>query len=87
LLVVPSEKVSSLTKEKTTTLLHGKILIVIPRKAGKAHERNLIKRRIKAIYYEEKLYAKPIVSIVLVRKEATKINFEDLKKFLVKNLR
>ncbi len=87
MLIVTPEKVSSLAKEKTPPLSHGKLLIVIPRKAGKAHERNLIKRRIKAIYYEEKLYEKSIISIILVREEATKISFEELKKFLVKNLR
>ena len=78
---------SSQIKEQESPQKHGKLLVVIPGKAGKAHERNLIKRRVKAIYYEEKLYQKPIISILLVYKQAKELNFDELKKFLIKNLR
>ncbi len=64
----------------------GKILIVIPGKSGKAHDRNKFKRQIKAIFYEEQLYKKPINSIILVYKSALKLTFEQIKQFLVENL-
>ena len=61
---------------------HGKLLIVTPRACGKAHERNRIKRQARAIFYEEKLYQKPMMWILLVRKGATDLTFDQLKKFL-----
>lgn len=64
----------------------GKLLVIIPKKSGKAFERNLIKRRLKAIFYEEKLFEKPLVYIIIVYKAAMDLNFQDLKKILIKNL-
>jgi ribonuclease P protein component len=66
---------------------HGKLLIITPKASGKANQRNLLRRRIKSIYYEEKLYTKPIIAILLVYKEAPKLSFEELKNFLSKNLK
>ena len=63
----------------------GKLLIVIPAKTGKAVDRNKIKRQIKAIFYEERLFEKPLISILLVYKPALKLNFEQIKEFLVKS--
>ena len=65
---------------------HGKLLIIIPRAVGTAVVRNKIRRQIKAVFYEERLYEKLVTSIVLIYKQATKIGFEELKKFLVKNI-
>ncbi|MFA5075433.1 MAG: ribonuclease P protein component [Candidatus Babeliales bacterium] len=65
---------------------YGKLLIIIPAKTGKAHDRNLIKRRIKAIFYEQKLYEKSINSIIFVYKPALNLTFEQLKDFLVQNI-
>lgn len=75
LLVTPSMK------------LFGKLLIITPKKSGKAYERNLIKRRFKAIFYEEKLFEKPLTYIIFVYKAAMKLDFQNLKNFLVKNLK
>lgn len=63
---------------------HGKLLIIVPKSFGNAPKRNRIKRQIKSIYFEEKLYEKKIASILLVYKEARDLSFEQLKKFLVK---
>jgi ribonuclease P protein component len=60
----------------------GRILIVLPRAVGTAPERNLIKRRLKAIFYQEKWYEKKIDLIVLVRKGATKFTFHELETLL-----
>jgi ribonuclease P protein component len=61
---------------------HGKLLIVLPRKFGKAHERNLIRRQLKAIFYEEQLYKQPVVWLLILYFEAKKLDFPALKKFL-----
>ncbi len=64
----------------------GKILIIIPAAAGKAHDRNLIRRQIKSIFYEEKLYQNQHVFILLVYRQAIDLSFEEIKNFLVENL-
>ena len=64
------------------SLLHGKLLIIIPRAFGSAPERNLLRRRLKAIYYEEKLFEVPIVVIAICYKQAQKLSFNEIKPFL-----
>jgi len=68
-----------------TTLSHGKLLIVASRKSGRAHERNKIKRQLKAIFYEEKLYKKPVTSIVIVYKQAMNLTYDQIKEFLLQS--
>ena len=60
----------------------GRILIVISGKSGIAAHRNLIRRRIKALFYEEKLYLSPFDSIIFVKKEAMGHSYADLKGYL-----
>jgi ribonuclease P protein component len=60
----------------------GRILIVIPRLVGSAPQRNLIRRRIKALFYQGKLYEKKQDLIVLVRKGATKLSYQELKQII-----
>ncbi len=67
-------------------VLHGKLLLVIPRAFGKAHERNLLRRRLRSIYYEEKLYLRPIISMIICYKQAQTLSFEQLRTFLIENL-
>ena len=62
---------------------HGKLLIITPRAMGKAHLRNLMRRQLKAIYYENKLYTNTTTLILLVYKAATELTFEELKAFLI----
>ena len=38
----------------------GRILVITPKKMGTAPKRNLIRRRLKALFYEEKLFEKRI---------------------------
>ncbi|KKP35572.1 MAG: Ribonuclease P protein component [candidate division TM6 bacterium GW2011_GWF2_32_72] len=65
-------------------LSYSRILIITPKKTGSAPERNLIRRRLKAIFYEEKLFENnPYDCIVLARPEATKLSFLDLKRILI----
>ncbi len=63
---------------------HGKLLIIIPRRVGPAHVRNLIKRRVHSVFYEEKLYLNVRESALLVYPEARKFSFDDTKAFLIK---
>lgn len=65
---------------------HGKLLIIVPRKVGKAHIRNKIRRRIKEIFYTNQLYKKPLRSIILVYPDAVNLSFEQLTAFFTKGL-
>lgn len=67
-------------------LEYGKILIVIPKRAGKASKRNRLRRQVKSIFYHEKLYTKPITSILLIYENALDLTFEQLREFLVDNI-
>jgi len=62
----------------------GHILIIASRKTGNAPERNKIRRRLKSIFYEEKLYEKGLDCIVIVKKEGTTMPFVELKELLLK---
>ena len=75
-----------LLRASDPSLLHGKLLIVIPRAFGKAHDRNLLRRRARSIYYEEKLYSQPFVWILICYSEAQNLSFEQLKTFLIENI-
>ncbi len=65
---------------------HSKLLVVTPRASGKAHDRNLIRRRAKAIFYEHALHEKPAIFILLVNKRGTGASFDSLKSFLLKHI-
>ncbi len=67
----------------TVDLPHGKLLIITPRAAGKSHERNLIRRQLKNIFFQEQCYLAPFIWIVIVSPKAKTISFDALKKFLV----
>lgn len=64
------------------TLSYGRMLIVIPKRVGNAVKRNLIKRRLKNIFYQEKFYDGPYDWIILVRPEAKKLSFQEMKDLL-----
>jgi ribonuclease P protein component len=61
----------------------GSLLIMIPRASGKAHDRNLFRRRVKAIFYGDKLYTIPSTWILLVQKQAIDLSFDQIRKFLM----
>ncbi len=63
---------------------YGRILLIVPRQSGSAPQRNLIKRRLKSIFYEHKLYEKGFDLAINVRKEATDLPFETLQTILHK---
>jgi ribonuclease P protein component len=61
----------------------GKLLVVTPRHTGNAVHRNRIRRRLKAIFYEEKLGNRGYNCIVIVKKESNTLSFDDLKALLI----
>lgn len=61
----------------------GRVLIVAPRKVGNAPERNLIRRRIKSIFYEEKLYDRPYDWVIIAQKKMVDISFAQLKDIIL----
>lgn len=65
---------------------YGKILIITPRSSGKAHERNLFRRRVKAIFYEEELYENKHVFVIIAYKNLHSLDFETLKKILIDSI-
>lgn len=61
----------------------GHLLVVTPRKIGNAPERNKVRRRLKAVFYEEKLFEAPYDCIVIVKPGGIKIPFSQLRKMLL----
>ncbi|MFT6765787.1 MAG: ribonuclease P protein component [Alteromonas naphthalenivorans] len=62
--------------------VHGRILIITPRRSGNSPERNLIRRRLKSIFIEDELSQKNIDLVVIVRREGIDTSFGTLKKLL-----
>lgn len=62
---------------------HGKILLIASRKVGNSPERNLLKRRCKAIFYEERLFESNIHFALIFRSPAKKLTFLELKTILI----
>ncbi|MBP6892155.1 ribonuclease P protein component [Candidatus Babeliales bacterium] len=65
------------------TLPFGRILIVASRKYGNAPQRNLLKRRAKAIFWENKLYEKKIDLAIIARPSGKSYDFDQLKKLVL----
>lgn len=64
----------------------GKMFIIISRKVGKAHDRNLLRRRLKALFYQESYFDKPLNTVLITYKGATEKSFLDLKRMVLKHL-
>ena len=57
----------------------GRILLVVPRRVGTAPERNKLKRQLRSIFYEEKLFEHEYDCIIIFKKAATGLSFDKLK--------
>ncbi len=65
------------------TLDFARVLLVTPRTIGNAVIRNLLRRRLKSIFYQEKLYQTLTHDIVVIaRKPLTTYSFEQLEALL-----
>ena len=60
----------------------GRVLVITPRHSGNAPQRNLIRRRIKSVFFEDGLYKKNLDFVIVVRSEAIGTSFGELKKLL-----
>jgi len=63
-----------------TTETPNRILIIISKKCGNAPERNKLKRQIKTIFYEEKIYEKGFSWVCIIKKPLMEKSFDYIKK-------
>jgi ribonuclease P protein component len=70
-------------KVSRTVAKVGISFIITPRTSGAAHQRNLVKRRIKAIFYQNRLYEQGYNWLIFVKKGAHKLPFVRLESFLL----
>lgn len=65
----------------------ARILIVTPKKLGTAVARNLLRRRIKSLFYQEKVYQhSPYDFVFIARRPVMDLSFEQLKVQLCSHL-
>ena len=57
----------------------GRILLITSAKVGNAPERNLLRRRSKAIFYQEKMFTQGLHYVAIFKKPATKLSYDQLK--------
>lgn len=62
--------------------LQGRIVVITSRKVGNAPARNTVRRRLKSIFYEQNLYSKGFDCLVIIKKDAKALTFQDLKNIL-----
>ena len=58
---------------------YGRILVITSRKTGNSPARNLIRRRLKALFYESSWYTLPYDFVFIIRTPATHYPFQKLK--------
>lgn len=71
-----------LLKKNTEASLPGRLLVITPKKVGSAPQRNLIRRRLKSLFYEEGLYKIPADLLIYCKKGSTDLSFAKLKNIL-----
>ncbi len=80
------QEADKLSSDPTSNHRFGKLLIITPGSSGKAHQRNLFRRRVKNIFYTKKLYLYPTNSVLIAYKNAMVHDFDHLQEFLIKNI-
>ncbi len=80
-------------RQSTITILRaprqlpfGRILIITPKIVGSAPIRNKFRRRVKTIFYENKLFEYPYDWIVIAKKGGGELEYDYLKNLLLKTL-
>jgi len=59
---------------------YARLLIITPKKIGNAPQRNKIKRRLRALFYENRLFYGITDMAVIIKKEGANLSFDELKK-------
>jgi len=62
----------------------SRILIVISRKVGSAPERNKLRRQIKSIFYQQRLFNSSFDYVCILYKPAVQLAFNDIKQILLR---
>ena len=62
----------------------GRILVIASRKVANAVQRNKLKRQIRSLFLEQKLFQLPYDCIVIFQKKNFEFSFNDLKTYLLK---
>lgn len=57
---------------------HGRILVITPKRIGKASKRNKVRRRIKALFFEQKFYERGYDCVAIIKKEGIDTPFDEL---------
>lgn len=57
----------------------GRLLVITPKKIGNAPERNKVRRRLKALFYQEQLYTKGYDCIAIIKPLGITSTFDELK--------
>jgi ribonuclease P protein component len=73
-----SGKACDIRVAKTTHDI-GRLLLIVSRKTGNAPDRNRFKRRVKSIFYQEKLYTKGFDWIIFAKKAGMNAEYPELK--------
>jgi ribonuclease P protein component len=68
------------------THAQARLLVVTPRRVGRAVDRNRVRRRLKHIFYEEQLFKNPYDYIIVIKKAALQLSFEQLKELLCQTI-
>jgi ribonuclease P protein component len=63
--------------------LFGRVLLVTSRRIGNASQRNKLRRRAKAIFYEEKLFERGHDCILIFKKGAIDMSFDQFKQYML----
>lgn len=69
-----------------TTESKGKLIVITPAHIGNAVKRNQVRRRIKAIFDQEKLRFCGFDAVVFVKKEGVTFSYEQLKQLILSSL-
>lgn len=65
-----------------TTAQFGRVLVITPRKIGTAPERNTIRRRIKALFYQKALYEFNLDLCIIIKKPGINYKLPELEPLL-----
>ncbi|MDZ4154482.1 ribonuclease P protein component [Methylicorpusculum sp.] len=64
----------------------GRLLVVTPAATGNSPQRNKIRRQLKALFYEQKLFTYGYDCVVLIKREALALSFTELAQLLTRAL-
>lgn len=63
---------------------YARLLIIIPKRVGNAPQRNLLRRRIKAIFFENKLFSGNFDWLFIVKPSLSLVSFATLQELILR---